>query len=173
MDAAWRRAYIKQQAALKKQVEGQTSKGTGSSKPSTKRKQQEKSVHFPKKLKTVPELVVGLEAETRKTAITLGHGKGKGFMKGPTPVAEKPLVLLREDSKYALEKLSSIITSNGYKDLSNYAIEAMGKIGLFCIAQVTCLSSSLFLSFSLPCFNFVLLLGNVDDEGVDGPLPEP
>ena len=41
MDAAKIRAYIKQQAAMKKQVEG-TSKGTGSSNPSTKRKPQER-----------------------------------------------------------------------------------------------------------------------------------
>ena len=39
MDAAKRRAYIKQQAALKKQQEGQTPKGTGSANLSSKRKQ--------------------------------------------------------------------------------------------------------------------------------------
>ena len=38
MDAARRKAHIKQQAALKKQQEGQTLKGMGSSNQSTKRK---------------------------------------------------------------------------------------------------------------------------------------
>ena len=173
MDAAKRRAYIKQQVALKKQVKGQTFKGMGSSKLSTKRKQQEKTDHLPKKPKTVTEPAVGLEAKTKKTVTTLGHRKGKGFVKGPTPVAEKPPVLLCEDSKYALEKLSSIITSDDYEDLSNHAMEVMGEMGLFCIAQVTCPSSSLFLSFSLPCFNSVLLSGNVDDERANRSLLKP
>ena len=151
MDAARRRAYIKQQATLKKQVEDQTPMRMGSSKPSTKRKQQEKFDRLPKKPKTVPKLVVGVKAETKKAATTLGPGKGKGFMKGPTPVVEKPPVLLREDSKSALEKLSSIITSDDYEELSNHATEAMGETGLFNIAQVTMSISSLFLSFHLPC----------------------
>ena len=77
------------------------------------------------------------------------------------------------DSKFALEKLLSIITSDNYEVLSNHAMEAMGETGLFCIAQVIYLSSYVFLPFSLPCSNFVLLLGNVNDEGVDGPLPQP
>ena len=34
----------------------------------------------------------------------------------------------------ALERLSPIITVNDYKDLSNHATEAMGEMGLFCIA---------------------------------------
>ena len=63
------------------------------------------------------------------------HGVGKGFMKGLSPTQEKPPVLLRDDSKYALEKLSSIIMSDDYEDLSNHAMEAMGETGLFCIAQ--------------------------------------
>ena len=64
----------------------------------------------------------------------LGPGKGKGLMTGSIPVAEKPPVLLHEDSKYALEQLSSIITMDDYEDLSNHAIEATGEIGLFSIA---------------------------------------
>ena len=92
---------------------------------------------------------MGLEAEPKMTVTTLCHGKGKGYMKGPTPVVKKPLVLLREDLKYALEKLSFIISFDDYEDLSNHGTEAMGETGLFCIAQVTCLSSSVFLSFSL------------------------
>jgi len=54
MDATKRRAYIKQQAALKKQAEGQTPRGTGLSKdPSIKRKQTEKTDRLPKKPKIV------------------------------------------------------------------------------------------------------------------------
>ena len=58
-------------------------------------------------------------------------------MKGPSTTQEKPPILLRKDSKYALEKLSSIISSDDYEELSNHATEAMGESGLFCIAQVS------------------------------------
>ena len=133
MNAAKKRAHIKQQDALKKQQEGQPPKGTGSVNPSTKRKQPEKYDHLPKKPKTILEPVVGLKAETKKTVTPLSQGKGKGLMKGPS-VTEKPPVLLREDSKYALEQLSSIITSDDYEDLSNHATEAMGETRLFNIA---------------------------------------
>ena len=65
-----------------------------------------------------------------------GPGKGKGLMMGSDHSAKKALVLLHEDSKYALEKLSSIITVDDYEDLSNHATKAMGEMGLFCIAQM-------------------------------------
>ena len=55
-------------------------------------------------------------------------------MKGLSTMQEKPPVLLREDSKYALEKLSSIMSSDDYEDLGNHATEAMGETGLFSIA---------------------------------------
>ena len=58
-------------------------------------------------------------------------------MKGLSPTQEKPPVLLCEDSKYALEKLSSIISFDDYEDLSNHATKAMGETGFFCIAQVS------------------------------------
>ena len=58
-------------------------------------------------------------------------------MKGRSTTHEKPPVLLCEDSKYVLEKLSFIITSDNYEDLSNHATEAIGEMGLFCIAQVS------------------------------------
>ena len=58
-------------------------------------------------------------------------------MKAPSTSQEKPSPLLCDDSKYALEKLSSIITSEDYEYLSNHSIEAMGETGLFVIAQVT------------------------------------
>jgi len=64
------------------------------------------------------------------------HGVGKGLMKGPSITQEKPPVLLQEDSKYAFEKLSSIMSSDDYEDLGNHATEAMGEKGLFSIAQV-------------------------------------
>ena len=71
-------------------------------------------------------------------------------MMGHVPVTEKPPVLLREDSQYALEKLSSIIKINDYENLSNHATEAMGETGLFSIAQVIVSVSFLFLfSFNL------------------------
>ena len=133
MDAAKRRAYIKQQAAMKKQVEG-TSKGTSSSNPSIKRKPQEKTDYPPKKPKTALETVVGLKVDIKKTVTPIRIGRGKGLMKGPDTVAKKPPVLLREDSKYALEKLTSIISTDDYEDLSNHATEAMGETRIFCIA---------------------------------------
>ena len=90
MDAAKRVAFIKQSAALIKQVEGQTPKGTAS-KSFTKRKQQEKSDRLPKIPKTIIGPVVGLEAEPKKTVTTLGHGKGRGYMKGPTSLLKNHL----------------------------------------------------------------------------------
>ena len=80
-------------------------------------------------------------------------------MKAPSTSQEKPPVLLREDSKYALEQLLSIITSEDYEDLGNHSTEAMGETSLFVIAQVICLSSfhpSILLIFlSNPSFSFV------------------
>ena len=80
---------------------------------------------------------MGLEAKGKKMVTPAKHGAGKGFMKGLSTTQEKPLVRLREDSKYALEKLSSIIMSGDYEDLGNHATEAMGETGLFCIALVS------------------------------------
>ena len=54
----------------------------------------------------------------------------------PLGSQKKPPVLLREDPKYALGKISSIIGSEDYEDLGNHSMEAMGEIGLFSIAQV-------------------------------------
>ena len=92
---------------------------------------------------------MGLKVETQKTITPLGHGKGKGFMKSPS-VTKKPLILLHEDSKYALEQLSSIITSDDYEDLSNHATEAIGETRLFNIAQVI-MSVPFLLLFPSPC----------------------
>ena len=116
----------------------------GSSNPSLKRKQPEKTNRLPKKPKTVPEPVMGLKAKTKKH----GPRKGKGHMTGSVPVTEKAPVLLHKDFKYVLEQLSSIITADDYEDLSNHTTEAMGETGLFCIAQVTTFVHFLF-SFPL------------------------
>ena len=109
---------------------------TGSSELSTKRKLPEKQGCLPKKPKTILEPVMGLETEGTKTVTPAKHGARKGLMKGPSTTQEKPLILLREDSEYALEKLLSILTSKDYEDLSNHVTEAMGESGLFCVAQV-------------------------------------
>ena len=77
---------------------------------------------------------MGLESEGRKTVTPAKHGVGKGLMKGPSTTQEKPPVLLRVDSKYALGKLLSIMSSDDYEDLGNHAIEAMGETELFSIA---------------------------------------
>ena len=173
MDIAKRRAYIKQQAALQKQNEGQMPKEMGSANPSTKGKQQEKADRLPKRPKVVLEPVVGLKAEAKKTVTKPSPEKGKGLMMGSAPTTEKVPVLLREDSKYALEQLSSIITADDYEDLSNHTTEAMAETLLFCITQVTKPVYFLF-----PFRQLVRLLtlpssGNVNDERVDGSLPQP
>ena len=136
MEAAKRRVVIKQNAAKKKEVGGQVPMVTGSSEPSTKRKLLEKQGCLPKKPKTVLEPVMGLKAEGRKMITPTKHRARKGLMKGLSTTQEKPPVLLKEDSKYTLEKLSSILTYEDYEDLSNHATEAMGESGLFCVAQV-------------------------------------
>ena len=87
--------------------------------------------------KKVPlESVVGLMVEGTKTVTPAKHGSSKGLMKAPSTNHEKPPPLLRDDSKYALEKLTSIITSEDYEDLGNHSMEAMGETRLFAIAQV-------------------------------------
>ena len=75
-------------------------------------------------------------AEGTKTVTPTKYGGGKGFMIPPPSSQKKPPVLLREDPKYALEKLSSIIGNEDYEDLGNHSMEAMGEMGLFSIAQV-------------------------------------
>ena len=111
--------------------------GTGSSKPSAKKRSLPKGDHAPKKQKVSSKPVLGLMVEGTKT-VTLGkHGGGKGLMIPPPGSQKKPLVLLREDPKYALEKLSSIIGNEDYEDLGNHSTKAMGETSLFSIAQVS------------------------------------
>ena len=75
-------------------------------------------------------------AEGTKTMTPAKHGGDKGLMIPPSDSQKKPPVLLRENPKYALEKLSSIIGNEDYEDLGNHSTEAMGETGLFSIAQV-------------------------------------
>ena len=76
-------------------------------------------------------------AEGAKTVTLSKHRSGKGLMKAPSISQEKPPPVLRDDSKFALERLSSIISSEDYEDLDNHSTEAMGETGLFAVAQGT------------------------------------
>ena len=114
-------------------------KEMGSSNPPIKRKLPPKGDRPPKKPKIPLEPVVGLMAESVKTVTLVKHWAGKGFMKAPSTDQEKPPVLLREDSKHALEQISSIMTSEDYKDLGNHFTEVMGELELLAVAQVTML----------------------------------
>ena len=135
MEDAKRRAAIRVQAAKRKKTDKGVM-GTGSSKPSTKKRPLPKGDRAPKKQKVSTEPVISLMAKGNKTVTPAKHGGGKGLMVPPPDSQKKPPVLLREDSKYALEKLSSIIGSEDYEDLGNHSTEAMGETGLFSIAQV-------------------------------------
>ena len=74
-------------------------------------------------------------AKGTKTMTLAKHGGGKGLMIPPSGSQKKPPVLLRENPKYALEKLSSIIGNEDYEDLGNHSTEAMGETGLFKIGR--------------------------------------
>ena len=135
MEDAKRRAAIRAQATKRKETD-EGDMGTGSSKPLAKKRPLPKGDQAPKKQKVSTEPVIGLMAEGNKTVTPAKHGGGKGLMVPPLGSQKKSPVLLREDPKYALEKLSSIIGSEDYEDLGNHSTEAMGKTGLFSIAQV-------------------------------------
>ena len=106
-------------------------------------------------------------AEGTKTMTPAKHGGGKGFMIPPPGSQKKSPVLLREDPKYALEKLSSIIGNEDYEDLGNHSTEAMGETGLFSIAQVK-VHHTLACEYSLFESNSLSSSGHAHDEGVDG-----
>ena len=105
------------------------------SNPSVKRKPVPKGDRQAKKPKVSLEPIVELMVEG-KTATPVKHGAGKGLMKAPSTILEKPPVLLHEDSKHALERISSIISAEDYEDLGNHSMDAMGESGLFAVAQV-------------------------------------
>ena len=135
MDDATRRVLIKSQAAKQKESgEVVVPKGTI---PSIKRKPSSKSDRPHKQQNVSLKPIVGLMAEGAKTVTPVKHGSGKGLMKAPSTSQEKPPPLLYDDSKFTLEKLSSIISSEDYEDLGNHSTEAMGETGLFAVAQVT------------------------------------
>ena len=77
--------------------------------------------------------------------------KGKGVMTSQGPVNEKHPVLLREDLRYAIKQLLSIIKEDDYEDLSNHATEAIEETGLFNLAQVRI---SVLLSLPSYCYPF-------------------
>ena len=95
---------------------------------------QPKGDRAPKRPKVSLEPVIGLMAEGTKMVTLAMHGVGKGLMIPPLGSQKKPYVLLREDPKYTLEKLSSIISSEDYEDLGNHSTEAIGETSLFSIA---------------------------------------
>ena len=135
MEDAKRRAAIRLQAAKKKETD-EGAMGMGSSKPLDKKRPLPKGDCAPKKQKVSSEPVLSLMAEGTKMVIPAKHGGGKSFMIPPPGSQKKPPVLLHEDPKYALEKLSSIIGNEDYEDLGNHSTEAMGETGLFSISQV-------------------------------------
>ena len=132
MDDAKRRALIRSQAAKKKESNDVAPTKMVTSNPFVKRKPTPKRDRQAKKPKVSLEPVVGLMAEG-KTVTLVKYGAGKGFMKAPSTIPEKPPVLLRKDSKHALKQISSIISAKDYEDLGNHSTEA---IGLFAVAQV-------------------------------------
>ena len=68
-----------------------------------------------------------------ETVTPVKHGLGKGLMKALSTIPEKPPVLLRKDSKHALEQISSLISVEDYKVLGNHSTEAMRASGLFAV----------------------------------------
>ncbi|XP_030973095.1 uncharacterized protein LOC115992980 [Quercus lobata] len=133
MDDAKRRAMIKSLAVKQKKTgEIVVPNAPGSS---AKRKQPPKSDRPHKQPKVSMEPVVGLMAEGAKTVTQVKHGAGKGLMHAPPVSEEKPPPLLRDDSKFALEKLTSILSAEDYEDLGNHSTEAMGETGLFAVGQ--------------------------------------
>ena len=134
MDDARRRALIRSQAAKKKESSDVAPTMTVTSNSSTKRKPPPKGDCLVKKPKVPLEPVVELMAKGVKMVTLVKHGVGKGLMKALSTNQEKLLVLLREDSKHALEQLSSIISSKDYKDLGNHSTEAIEELGLFAVA---------------------------------------
>ena len=135
MDNAKRRALIRSQVTKKKEFGDMALTATVASNPSVKRKPVPKGDRQAKKPKISLEPIVGLMAEG-KTVTPVKHGAGKGFMKAPSTILEKSPVLLCEDSKHALEQISSIIYAKDYEDLENHSTEAMGEFGLFAVDQV-------------------------------------
>ena len=133
MDDAKRRAAVRLHIAKNKDTDVDAM-GTGSSKLSAKKRLLPKGDLAPKKQKVSSEPVLGLMAKGTKTVTSTKPGGGKGLMIPPLGSQKKLPVLLQEDPKYALEKLSSIMGNENYEDLGNHSTEAMGETSLFSIA---------------------------------------
>ena len=114
-------------------------------------------------------------AEGKKTVTLAKPGGGKGLMVPPLGSQKKPPVLLREDPKYALGKISSIIGSENYEDLRNHSTEAMGETGLFSIAQVKarCYIYIYIYIYFNNNYNSIPSSGYAYDEGFDGSVSSP
>ena len=172
MDDAKRRAAIKSKAAKNKEMD-EGAMRTGLSRPLAKRPMP-KVDRAPKKQKVSTEPIIGLMAEGKKTVTPAKPGGGKGLMVPPPGSQKKLPVLLREDPKYALGKISSIIGSEDYEDLGNHSTEAMGETGLFSIAQVRVRCYSfIYYSLLLSFFNSSPSSGYAHDEGPDGSGSSP
>ena len=83
MEDAKRRAAIRLKAAKNKDTDVDAM-GTGSSKPSAKKRPLPKGDRAPKKQKVFSEPVLGLMAEGTKTVTPAKHGGGKGLMIPPS-----------------------------------------------------------------------------------------
>ena len=128
MEDGKRRAAIRSKAAKNKETD-EGAMRTGLSRPLVKRPMP--------KVDRAPKIgLIGLMVEGKKMVTPAKPGGGKGLMVPPPGSQKKPPVLLREDPKYALGKISSIIGSEDYEDLGNHSTDAMGETGLFNIAQV-------------------------------------
>ena len=149
MDDTKRRALIKSQAAKKKESGDVAPMVTVASNPSIKRKPPPKGDRPAKKPKVSLEPTVGLMAEG-KMVTPAKHGAGKSLMKAPSTTQEKSPILLYEDSRYAVEHISSIIFIEDYEDLGNHSTEAVGESGLFAVAQV--IRPVTFMSINSICF---------------------
>ena len=90
----------------------------GPANPLSKRKLSEKTERLSKKPKVMLDSVDKLKVEPKKMTTPLSQGRGKELMTSHVPVIEKPPVLFREDSRYAPEKLLSIISTDYYEDLT-------------------------------------------------------
>ena len=175
MDDAKRRALIRSQAARKKEFGDVAPMAMVASNLSIKRKPPPKADRSAKKPKVPLEPVIGLMAEGTKMVTPVKHGAGKGLMKAPSTNQEKPPVLLREDSKYALEQILSIISTKDYEDFGNHSTEAMGESGLFAVAQViqiVTLMSVISICFPSNSFFAFAFLGNGYDERANGTVSQ-
>ena len=85
MEDAKRRAAIRVQVTKRKEMD-EGAIGTGSSRPSAKKRPLLKGDHASKKQKVSTEPVIGLMAEGNKTVTPAKQGGGKGLMV-PPPVA--------------------------------------------------------------------------------------